>query len=761
MIPTLPEAMRSARQWIVWKSIPNPTPGKKPRKVPFYVSGVPRNGALDSPGDLAQLSTLSAAMDALGTGQYAGLGFALSQGWQGIDLDDITSRPALAALQAELTAGTYCELSPSGNGIHAIGYGAAFQAIGSGADGIEAYSSGRYFTVTGMALNTLPAGDLAPYVEQRLRPIRGVPAVAPRAPMVYEERTDADLDELRDALRSIPADDRDVWVAMGNALCRLGDDGYALWMEWSATSPKHDPGADTETWCSFSGDRTGFAAVFAKAQSLGWVNPKARKPLDTTTIGFGERAVPPATTGVPIPPRAAVVQPTARVITGSRLVTPQQQMEHLFNGCVYIGSENKILIPGGWLLDRQRFDNMTGGFSFIMNNENQGSPSKSAWEAFLLNQAYDSPRAETTCFRPELPPGVIVREGGQRAANTWWPIDTVRTPGDVTPFLDYLTRVLPDERDRLLLTSYMAAMVQYPGVKFQWCPVVQGAKGNGKTLIGTALERALGDRYCHRPNSADIGNKFTGWLRGKLAIIVEELSTHEKRELLETLKPLITNRRVEIQNKGADQSTGDNRANFIMFVNGKGDMPIDANERRYGLFHMAQQEYADIVRDGMSGEYFPNLFKWADGGGYECISHYLATFAIPDEMNPAGKLHRAPRTSSTDDAIAHSLGPMEQELLEVIDGNATPGMMNGWLSGAAVKKAMTDAGRKTSPQSRARCLKALGYVLHPHLPEGRSPVITFVDGCRPKLYVRAESELCQIEPVAAVIAAYLAAQVAR
>ena len=72
--------------------------------------------------------------------------------------------------------------------------------------------------------------------------------VVQRLPAAHDERTDADLSELRDALRSIPADDRDTWQAMGHALCGLGDDGYALWMEWSATSDKHNPTADARTW---------------------------------------------------------------------------------------------------------------------------------------------------------------------------------------------------------------------------------------------------------------------------------------------------------------------------------------------------------------------------------------------------------------------------------------------------------------------------------------------------------------------------------
>src|SRR4029079_15584971 len=87
--------MKAARIWLLWKAIPEL--GKpKPRKVPFYISGVPRNGALDAPEDRAQLASFDEAATAhqCARGAYAGLAIALGPDgngghWQGIDLDHI------------------------------------------------------------------------------------------------------------------------------------------------------------------------------------------------------------------------------------------------------------------------------------------------------------------------------------------------------------------------------------------------------------------------------------------------------------------------------------------------------------------------------------------------------------------------------------------------------------------------------------------------------------------------------------------------
>lgn len=561
----------------------------------------------------------------------------------------------------------------------------------------------------------------------------------------HTDRTDADIKELQSALRAIPADDRDTWIAVGQSLCGLGDVGFMLWAEWSATSTKHDPDCDYSTWETFTGNRTGFASVFAKAQALGWENPRARKPLDTAAIGFGRTVV-----------AASHAQPVPRMIDGSRLATPSDQVEKLFKGCVYIASENKILVPQGWLLDKQRFDNMVGGYSFIMNNDNAGAPSKSAWDAFLQNQAYECPKADTFTFRPELPAGCIIIEGGQRLANIWWPVETLRTAGDISPFMDHMTRLLPVEADRVQLLSYMAAMVQHPGAKFQWCPVIQGSEGNGKSFISAILEHAIGDRYSHKPNASELGSKFTGWLRGKLLISVEEVMTGHKRETLDALKPLITNPRVEIQSKGSDQTTGDNRANFIMFTNHKNAIPVDVDKRRYAIYYTAQQSVADIVRDGMGGSYFPSLYKWARAGGYAHIAYYLASYPIPDELNPATACHRAPHTSSTAEAIHESLGALEQDILECIESGEV-GFRDGWVSTTMLARKFEK--RNVTAKRLAVALVRLGYVKHPGLHDGRcNNPIAMPDGNRPRLYVTADHASLKVNCQGEIARLYAVAQ---
>lgn len=276
--------MRAQRRWLV----------ASPDKVPFYITGQKRNGALDGPADTDQLATYDdakAVVAARGNGWH--LGFALGPDgtgghWQGIDLDKIVDN-RLADLAN--TVPGYVEMSPSGTGAHAIGYGRHFVTLGSNGTGIEAYAGGRYFTVTERLIRDDGLICLAAHVEQVLAPRHG----AGRAASVSTEQVSVDpktVTELRSALLHMRSDDRDLWVAVGQALKELSDAGRGLWMEWSATSDKFDPKDAAKKWAGFDGSKTGYRAVFAKAQAAGWVNPasNAAQP-DAVTIDLG---APPA-----------------------------------------------------------------------------------------------------------------------------------------------------------------------------------------------------------------------------------------------------------------------------------------------------------------------------------------------------------------------------------------------------------------------------------------------------------------------------------
>jgi len=148
LLGNIPEEMRQYRHWLVWKCEER---DDGPTKVPYIAGGVGKASSTDS----RTWRTFEEAARALGTGRYSGIGFVFSSGdpFTGIDLDKCKD-PETGVLEewAEKVVeevGGYAEISPSGTGVHIIVRG---KAPNKKRGRVEAYSSERYFAMTGRVL---------------------------------------------------------------------------------------------------------------------------------------------------------------------------------------------------------------------------------------------------------------------------------------------------------------------------------------------------------------------------------------------------------------------------------------------------------------------------------------------------------------------------------------------------------------------------------------------------------------------------------
>jgi putative DNA primase/helicase len=144
----LPEELRQRRQWVVWKLEER---DGKPTKVPYIAGGSGKASSTDS----LTWRSFKKAVQALETGRYNGIGFVFSSGdpFAGVDLDDCRD-PETGELEewaAKIVEafGSYAEVSQSGTGVHIIVMG---KAPNKKRGKVEAYSSERYFTMTGRVL---------------------------------------------------------------------------------------------------------------------------------------------------------------------------------------------------------------------------------------------------------------------------------------------------------------------------------------------------------------------------------------------------------------------------------------------------------------------------------------------------------------------------------------------------------------------------------------------------------------------------------
>ncbi|MCH4563366.1 PriCT-2 domain-containing protein [Halomonas sp. EGI 63088] len=85
------------------------------------------------------------------------------------------------------------------------------------------------------------------------------------------ERDLLTLDELRLALQHIPADDRETWVSIGNA-CKTeyGDEGFAIWDEWSQGGQNYKAADAKSVWRSLTPGHVRLGTIIKLATDGGW-----------------------------------------------------------------------------------------------------------------------------------------------------------------------------------------------------------------------------------------------------------------------------------------------------------------------------------------------------------------------------------------------------------------------------------------------------------------------------------------------------------
>jgi len=146
----IPPELKAHPHWVMWRWLERDGNATKP---PLQINGKPAK--VNSPATWCDYPTAIAAYE---TGKFAGIGIVLTPNDDliGVDLDDCRDpisgalSPDMAALAGRLP--TYCEASPSGEGLRLFATGVLPQG-GRHKGKVEIYQDGRYVTITGHRLN--------------------------------------------------------------------------------------------------------------------------------------------------------------------------------------------------------------------------------------------------------------------------------------------------------------------------------------------------------------------------------------------------------------------------------------------------------------------------------------------------------------------------------------------------------------------------------------------------------------------------------
>jgi hypothetical protein len=241
--------------------------------------------------------------------------------------------------------------------------------------------------------------------------------------------------------------------------------------------------------------------------------------------------------------------------------------------------------------------------------------------------------------------------------------------GDVTPFLEHVAYLLPDERERGILLDYLAFQVQRPGIKVRWAILLQGAHGVGKSYLKHVMKLVLGDRNVYSPENKNFQEKYTGWMRAAQFIVVEELmvpgrSYEERSVMMDQLKPWISEDRCEVRVMWQNAYDMANRFNFLLLTNYEDAIVLPPTERRYCvMFSPAVTDADEDRRDA----YFKRLFQWTRENGPALLAYFQSR-----DLNHFKHNGHAPGTEARSIVVENSRDRIEQFLREAMENDQLP-----------------------------------------------------------------------------------------
>jgi hypothetical protein len=133
---------------------------------------------------------------------------------------------------------------------------------------------------------------------------------------------------------------------------------------------------------------------------------------------------------------------------------------------------------------------------------------------------------------------------------------------------------------------------------------------------------------------------FTKWAAGRCVNVLEEIRMvgHNRHDVLNTIKPYITNDQVTIHPKGFDEYVAPNTVNYIAFTNHHDALPLEDTDRRWWVQFTpfnSQEDLATVADSNYFSKLFSAIRDHAPGLRKWLLEYKLSPFFNPKGQAPA------------------------------------------------------------------------------------------------------------------------------
>jgi len=215
------------------------------------------------------------------------------------------------------------------------------------------------------------------------------------------------------------------------------------------------------------------------------------------------------------------------------------------------------------------------------------------------------------------------------AYNLWQGFDVEPVAGTThEPFLTYCKEVLcnDDENAYRYLVGWMARTVQYPDRQGEVAIVMRGDRGTGKGTFANIFGALFGRHFLAVSSGHHLVGNFNSALRDAVVVFADEAFFAGDRQHASTLKSMITEPTIMIENKGVDAELAPNYIHLIMASNEQWVIPVGNYERRFLVLDVSSKKRQDRAYFGaVRAAMFDN-----DRAGLSSLLYYLEHLDLTD-----------------------------------------------------------------------------------------------------------------------------------
>lgn len=561
-------------------------------------------------------------------------------------------------------------------------------------------------------------------------------------------KTDLTLDQLKDYVKAIrngglddSDQDFDTWLQVGMAVYHQtdgSDEGFQIWCDWSALSTKHVRAECERRWRSFdvsAKDRKPITARWLikvvneqRDEKVKAVVEDIRGAIEAATTEDALRAAAKRAKRIELDKierdfLASTLQRRLKAVTGASIpigvVRDMLRYEQIgtpeppgwLATWVFISSENVFFDrTSGVALKPEAFDAAHARLFLTMMDRKEGRAAPEKRPSDLALNVYQIPVVARRVYLPSEDPAAVVEMGGMAAVNTYSKVDVPEVPNvlsaqekaDLALIQRHLEWMIPDPRELHLLLSHHSHVAKSGRVR--WAIVLHGtAEGAGKTFLFDMMCHVLGRQNARMVAPKELEREFTGWAEGVQFICLEEIKLHghNRYDIMNSLKPLITNDFVSVRRMRTDSYMAPNTASYLALTNFADALPISDQDRRYMMISTAPTT-ADLL--ALPKDYFKNLFTALERSA-GAVRGWLRNITPHPEFQANG---RAPATEWKKQAAALAESE-EVSLIRDMMNEGRTGMTRRLLSTRVLAEALMDAGESVpATRSLNRALMDVG-----------------------------------------------------